>query len=339
MPDIVLAAALEYSKGKELFDAAEGLDFQPASEVEESLAEAVLASDCRAVVLGVEPYRGPLYDALGKTGGARGAIIARFGVGHDGVDKALAKQHNIVVTNAPGVLDQSVAEHTMWLAGTLIRHVAVLDAGFRAGQFEPRTGQELAGKTLGIVGFGAIGRRVAHIAHCGFGMNVLAADCRPLEQLEAQEGKSFEQLKTAYGLELYTDDSAAVFREADVASIHLPAADETRRFVAADRLRLMKPTALLVNTSRGWLLDEDALYDALADGRIAGAGLDVFENEPYRPVSPGKDLRTLGNVVLTPHISSNTRESNQRMARVCLDNLTKFFAGRLDELTRVDVPA
>ena len=335
MAEIVLVTELEYPKGKELFAVAEGLDFQSVSRLEEPLAEAVLANDCRAVVLGVDPYRGPLYDALGKTGGAGGAIIARFGVGHDGVDKALARQHNTVVTNTPGVLDQSVAEHTIWLAGALARHVAALDARFRAGRFEPRTGQELAGKTLGVVGFGTIGRRVARIAHCGFGMRVLAADCLPLEQLEAQEGKSFEQIKAAYGLEFYTADTAAVFREADVVSIHLPAVEDTRRFVAADRLRLMKPTAMPVNTARGWVLDEDALYDALAEGRIAGAALDVFENEPYEPTSPERDLRTLGNVVLTPHISSNTHQSNERMARACLDNITKFFAGRLDELTHV----
>ena len=174
------------------------------------------------------------------------------------------------------------------------------------------------------------------MAHYGFGMRVIATGRRPLGDLEMSEGCSFEQIASAYGLELYTTDADAVLRQADALSIHLPATPETRHFIDARRLSLMKPGARLINTSRGPVVDEDALYDALAQGRLAGAGLDVFETEPYAPASPGKDLRALENTVLTSHIGSNTREANERMARACLDNIAKFFAGRTEEMSRGD---
>src|SRR6185369_6808421 len=118
---------------------------------------------------------------------------------------------------------------------------------------------------------------------------------------------------------------------------HLPAIPATRHFMNASRLALMKPSSALINTARGWVLDEVALYDALVAKRIAGAALDVFEHEPYRPVAADKDLRTLPNVVLTPHIGSNTREANNRMAAMCLANIGHFFNGRLDRVTQVNI--
>jgi lactate dehydrogenase-like 2-hydroxyacid dehydrogenase len=254
------------------------------------------------------------------------------------VDKALARKNNIVVTNTPGVLDISVAEHTIWLMGCLARNVSAMESRFRAGEFLSQTGTELCGKTLGILGFGGIGRRVAAMAHFGLGMKAVAAGRRPLSALKDQEGRRGEQVVSAFGVEEYTNDVESVFRRADVVSIHLPANAETRHFVNAHRLSLMKPGAMLVNTARGIVLDEPALYDALASGRLAGAALDVFENEPYKPASPEKDLRTLKNIVLTPHIGSNTHEANERMARACLKNIQSFFAGRIGELTRVDGP-
>ncbi len=128
-----------------------------------------------------------------------------------------------------------------------------------------------------------------------------------------------------------------LFRESDVISIHLPSNADTRHFINETRLSWMKPTAVLINTARGAVLDEAALYDALAARRLAGAALDVFEIEPYQPVAPGKDLRTLDNVVMTPHIGSNTREANRRMAEMCLENVRHFLAGELKQLTRVSV--
>ena len=336
MGEVVLATQQQFSKGESVFRAAGQFEIQLAPTEEPALAEAVVAQDCRAVIVGSYPYRGPLYEALGRSGGARGAIIARFGVGHDNVDKRLARQNNIVVTNTPGVLDVSVAEHAMWLLGDLAKHISLLGARFKAGRFAPQTGTEIRGKTLGIIGFGAIGRCVATIAHFGFGMRVLAVDCRPPDELEKQQRSDIDQIKVALGLDLYTSQVEPVLREADFVSVHLPANAETRHFINTARLELMKPEAMLINTARGSVVDEDALYDALAGGRLAAAALDVFHCEPYEPVSPGKDLRTLENVVLTPHTASNTREANGRIAQSALENVSKFFAGRISEMNRVD---
>jgi lactate dehydrogenase-like 2-hydroxyacid dehydrogenase len=183
---------------------------------------------------------------------------------------------------------------------------------------------ELHGKTLGILGFGNIGRKVAASAHFGFGMEVMACD-----QVAAPANLA------ALGVARYTNNVEECFRQSDAISIHLPALASTQKFINAERLAWLKPIALLINTARGAVLDEIALYDALAAGRLGGAALDVFEREPYVPAQPDKDLRTLANVVLTPHIGSNTREANARMAAGALENVRNFFAGRRDRLTCV----
>ncbi|MBI5687890.1 MAG: hypothetical protein HZC54_22695 [Verrucomicrobia bacterium] len=325
--ETVLVTELEFRKAESVFCEAEDLRCEPAAADESALAEAVAAHGARAVIVGVAPYRGPLYEMLGKK---KGAIIARFGVGHDSVNKPLARQHGIVVTNTPGVLDVSVAEHALWLMGCLARKVSRLEARMRAGEFAGEVGMELRGKTLGVLGFGAIGRRVASIAHFGFGMKVMACDQIPPEKMA--------EAIAANGVERYTTDAEELLRQADFISVHLPVVPSTQRFINATRLAWLKPGAMLVNTARGAVLDEEALYDALAAGRLAGAGLDVFEREPYVPAHPGKDLRKLENVVLTPHVGSNTREANRRMAEASLENVRCFLAGKLDKLARVDQP-
>jgi len=335
MPEPVLITELEFRKGQATFLADGRIDAIPVPAAEEALAEAVANHHCRAVIVGVTPYRGPLYEALAETGRSASAIIARFGVGHDSVDKALARRHGVIVTNTPGVLDQSVAEHAVWLMGALARNLAAADARLRAGEFASPCGVELGGKTLGILGCGAIGRRVAQIAHFGLGMRVTAAESRSVEELQRAGGRAIEELLAAWGIEALTPDVERMLGEADVLSIHLPANDQTRHFIAAERLAAMRPDAMLVNTARGSVLDEVALYDALAGGRLAGAALDVFNVEPYAPAIEGKDLRTLANVVLTPHVGSNTHEANRRMAEACLENLVHFFSGRHDRLTPV----
>ncbi len=320
----ILVTEPEFLKAEEIFRQAGDVHCEPASPDENALAELVVKRGARAVIVGVAPYRGPLYEALGKQGGA---LIARFGVGHDNIDKALARQHGIVVTNTPGVLDESVAELTIWLMGCLARRIARLDAGVRAGEFAGQTGAELHGKTLGILGLGNIGRRVAAMAHFGFGMKLVACGCRATAERLAECGIAF-----------YSDDAEEVFRQSDILSVHLRSDASTRHFINAERLAWLKPGALLINTARGAVLDEAALFEALVGRRLAGAALDVFEHEPYQPVQPDKDLRQLENVVLTPHIGSNTREANERMAAASLGNVRNFFAGRLDRLSRVDLP-
>lgn len=336
MPETVLVTAKEYAKGAAVFDEAQAFKVLAVDAEEEALADAVRSSGARAVIVGVERYSDALYRALEESAGGRESLIARFGVGHDSVDKALARRRGIVVCNTPGVLDISVAEHAIWLMGTLARNVALLDRGFREGEFTASAGIELHGRRLGILGFGRIGRRVAAMAHAGFGMRVLAADTLGVAQLEEQECQCFDELSARYGLESYGANAEDVLRECDVLSVHLAAVADTRHFVNAQRLALMKPSALLVNTARGMVLDEEALYDALSQGRLAGAALDVFETEPYQPRVPAKDLRTLPNTVLTPHIGSNTLEANNRMAVASLSNVEHFFAGRLELISRVD---
>jgi len=319
MRETVIVTEKEYAKAKSVFSAGGQYEIFPAPAREQVLADTIIARGCRAVILGVDAYSGLLYEALGKTGGDRGAIIARFGVGTDGVNQEQARQHNISVTNTPGVLDQSVAEHAIWLMGALARHIARMDAEMRAGEFESHTGMELNGKTLGLIGFGAIGRRVARIAAFGLDMNVMAADVRNLDP------GAIKSLKSEFGITAYTNDIDVVLKQADIISIHLPGIPETYHYFNAERLGLLRPDAMLINTARGSVVDERALYDALAAGVLAGAALDVFEQEPYVPVDPARDLRTRGNILLTPHIGSNTKECNIRIAQACLRHIDRFF--------------
>jgi lactate dehydrogenase-like 2-hydroxyacid dehydrogenase len=336
MAECVLVTEAEYEKGEEVFSAVGDVDLVRIGPAEQLLADTILDRGVRAVIIGHNRYEGPLYTALGRTGADSGALLARFGVGHDGLDKAQTRTHGIAVTNTPGTLDASVAEHVFWLLGCLVKQVARLDTQFRAGQFAGHTGLELYGRTLGLVGFGGIARHVARIAHFGLGMRVLACGRRSGEELAMDHGRLIGQILDRFGVAQYTTDADTVFRESDVISIHLPAQADTRGFVDARRLALLKPAAWLINTSRGSVADESALYDALRSGRLAGAGLDVFHAEPYVPVAPDKDLRQLDNVVLTPHVGSNTHAANRRMAEASLANVRAFFAGRWDELTRVD---
>ena len=336
MADSVLATEPEYRKAEAVFGPVADMDVSPAPVDEGALAEAVISQGSRAVVLGPKPYTGPLYEALGRTGVDRGSLLARFGVGHDGVDKALARRHGIVVTNTPGVLDASVAEHAIGLIVCLARGIVQLHGRVRRGEFPPEPGVDLAGKTLAVVGFGPIGRRTAAMAHLGLGMRVLAVGRRSPDQLAADEGSDLSAILSASGVDKYTTDVSAALADADFVSLHIPAIPQNDRFLDAATLAQMKPGAFLVNTARGQVIDEDALHDALSSGRLAGAGLDVFRAEPYVPQSPDRDLRELDNVVLTPHVGSCTREANQRMGEASLANVRAFLAGAMDSLTRVD---
>jgi phosphoglycerate dehydrogenase-like enzyme len=334
--EVVLVTEPEFVKADKVFRSEADFEVRSAPVEEAGLAEAVRTAASRAVIIGTTPYVGPLYEALGERAGGRGGIMARFGVGHDGVDKAKARSRGIVVTNTPGVLDTSVAEMVLSLMLALVRRVPQRDAAVKTARWEPGPGVELAGKALAIIGLGAIGRRVARATHFGLGMRVLAADVLPPTELEAAEGKRMDQVRAAFGLALYSTDVDAVITQADVVSLHIPGRPATDGFMGSERLSLMRPGAILVNTSRGSVVDEAALYDALAGGRLGGAALDVLAEEPYRPADPAKDLRTLPNVILTPHVASNTFEANERMARTALENVRRFFTGRMDGLTRVD---
>lgn len=329
MKTVVLVTREEYEKGRDFFVSFDELEFQAVDPSEPALAERIRQTSARLVILGVNEYRDELYPALA------GGLIARFGVGCDGIDQDLCREHNITVTNTPGVLWQSVAEHTIWLMGSLIRNIAKTDRLMRGGSFSPQTGEELACMNLLVVGFGQIGRRVARMAGAGLEMNVRAFDSALLSDVADAEGLELDELLKKYHLQAYTADLDLALGWADIVSVHLSPGEQTYHFFDEQKFADFHQGTWFINTSRGSIVDEIALYQALTSGRLAGAGLDVFENEPYRPVDPACDLRTLDNVVLTPHIASNTRASNQRMASVCIENCLNVLAEKTENLTTV----
>ena len=273
------------------------------------------------MIVGNRQYSGPLYDAM-----PAGGLIARFGVGHDGIDKARATAAGLLCTNTPGVLDQSVAEHAMLLVTAAARRLtsALREHGQR--RMGAAAGRDLYGKKLAIIGCGGIGRAVARIAALGYGMQVIGCT-RP----DAPAPAAIDHF------ELVTNDFAAAVRDADFVSLHMPARPDTARFINRERLAQMSSRAWLINTARGAVVDEAALFESLAAGRIAGAALDVFAREPYVPAEGGGDFRSLPNVILTPHVGSNTLESNRRMAERALQNVLLAQAGefkRMDLLNR-----
>lgn len=296
-----------YKKAGHVFGATEGIRVVTAADDEEALSEVVRKESPVAVVIGSDKYSGPLYTSLQK-----GAIIARFGVGCDGVDFQRAKQYGLPVTNTPQVLEATVAELTVFLAGEVLRKVGYAHQQTTNGKWSPGIGKDLHGKVWAIVGMGAIGMKLSKILSFGFGVKVLAC------KRDIREANSIQE---EYGTTKVSSDFSETVRSADIVSIHIPANVDTFHFLNADRLKLFKQGAILINTGRGSLVDEVALYDLLKSGRLGGAGLDVFENEPYVPVHPEKDLRTLPNVVMTPHIGSSTVECIDRMAKRVIRNI------------------
>lgn len=245
-------------------------------------------------------------------------FISVLATGVDVVDVEAAARQGIVVSNVPEYATDSVAQHTFALLLALVQHVASFDAAVKRGAwiasrdfcFWERPPLELAGRTMGIVGFGRIGRRVGEIAHA-FGMAVLACARTPKPPLT---GGPFEWVSV--------DE---VFARADVVSLHCPLTTETERLVDRRRLGLMKPSAFLINTARGGLVDEGALSEALNEGRIAGAGLDVLAAEPMRPDCPLLGAR---NCVITPHVAWASVDARRRLMRMTVENVRAFLDGR-----------
>jgi len=302
---VVLVTEREYRKGEACFAGAIGLACHPVPDLEPELAAAIRDAQARYVVVGGRQYTGPLYEAL-----PAGGLIARFGVGHDGVDKTLATARRLLCTNTPGVLDQSVAEHTMLLVAAASRRLPSALTTMASGTWDSPPGRDLAGKTLAVIGCGGIGRAVARIATLGFGMHVVG--CSNPNSPPPTSIEHFHRV---------TNDFAAAVRDADFVSLHIPASPQTAGFINRDRLTQLSARTWLINTARGVVVDEPALYESLAAGRIAGAALDVFTREPYAPAGGSGDLRTLPNVIATPHVGSNTAESNLRMAERVLQNV------------------
>ena len=249
-----------------------------------------------------------------EAGRTRLRIIANFGAGTDHIALDTAGQLTIAVTNTPGVLTEDTADLTMALLLATARRTGEGEREVRAGQWtgwRPThlLGTSVHGKTLGIVGFGRIGQAVAKRARDGFGMRILVHTRRP--------GSSTNGVAHSESVE-------ALLAASDFISLHCPSSPETRHLISAYRLSLMQPHAILINTSRGEVVDEAALVTALERGAIRGAGLDVYEHEPR--IHAGLVARD--DVVLLPHLGSATLQARTAMGMMAADNLDAFFAGR-----------
>ncbi|MDR5683617.1 MAG: glyoxylate reductase [Armatimonadota bacterium] len=243
-------------------------------------------------------------------------VVSNVAVGYDNVDVPAATRRGIVVTNTPGVLTETTADFAWALLMAAARRVPEADRYVRSGRWtswQPTLllGHDVHGRTLGLVGLGRIGSAVARRA-AGFRMRVLYHSRSRRRDLEAELGIEYRQLDE-------------LLRESDFVSLHTPLTPQTRHLIGRERLALMKPTAILVNTARGPVVDEQALYEALSQRRIAAAGLDVFETEPLPPHSP---LCSLDNVVLAPHIASATHATRARMAELAAENCVAVLTGR-----------
>ena len=237
-------------------------------------------------------------------------VIGRAGIGVDNIDVKEASKHRIYVVNSPGGSTHSVAELTIGHMLSLARHIPYADRSIRAKKWEKKKlkGIELQGKKLGIIGFGRIGKEVWKLAKA-FGMKCMAYDpWLPSEKIKEHGAipASIEE----------------ILKNADFISIHTPLTEETRHMISYPQFELMKKNAYIINCARGGIIDEEALYNALKNGRIAGAALDVYENEPYT----GK-LTELDNIVFTPHLGASTKEGQIRAGVICAEQIMKVLDG------------
>jgi len=243
-------------------------------------------------------------------------VIANYAVGFDNVDIPAAKEKNIMVTNTPGVLTNTVAEHTFALMLAIAHRISEADRFSRAGKYtawgpELLLGSDVSGKTLGVVGLGRIGSRVAHHAVHGFDMKVVYTDVKQNSDFEKEFGARFAP----------TIDE--LLPECDFVSIHVPLLESTHHLINESRLKIMKKSAYLINTSRGPVIDEQALARALSEGWIRGAAIDVFEFEP--DITPA--LKQLDNIIVTPHIASATVETRNAMSHLAALNIIAALEG------------
>lgn len=255
--------------------------------------------------------------ALFSAGPIRTKILANFGVGVNHIDVGGAHRRGVVVTNTPGVVTECTADLTLLLILMVMRGAGRAERRLRSGRWSgwapmDQLGVSVSGKTLGIVGFGRIGRAVATRAAQGFGMRVLFWTPRPPDPATYQETGAAPRA-----------DLSELLAESDVVSLHCPGTLSTHHLINGSRLRTMRPGAFLINTARGSVVDEAALVSALRENHLAGAGLDVYEQEPN--LTPG--LLELDNVVLLPHVGSATIETREAMGMKAVENVRAFFRG------------
>lgn len=309
----ILVSEISFNKAKSTFEAINAAQsdftFVPTAEDEPTLSARMREENIKGFIADIYPYKDELYTSM-----ADGAVISRYGVGHDSIDKDKATANGITVCNTPGVLDNAVAEHATWMLGSLARHVHTVHATTTANQWAPVKGIEVANRKVTILGCGRIGRALAR--KLGIGLNMIVTG------YDIMENPDFG---TDSGFAGYTTDLTQALADADFVIALLPVLESTKHIANAAFFANMKPGARFINSARGALVDENALYDALESGHLAAAALDVFEVEPYAPRNPAKDLRTLSNILVTPHVGSNTDESNAAMAATAADNIMTFL--------------
>ena len=241
-------------------------------------------------------------------------IIARVGVGLDNIDQDAAKENNIRVLNAVEGAITAVAELVIGLMLSMAREIPRADREIRNGNWIKKElmGTELKGKYLGIVGLGNIGKRLGRLARA-LNMNIIGYDVTEIDDEFAKE------------VGLMKADLDTLLSSADYVSFHVPLLDSTRHMINVDKLKLMKKTACIINTARGGVIDEDALYNSLKDGNLAGAALDVFEVEP----ATGNNLVSLPNFVATPHMGAQTKEAQLLAANIIAEKIIQVLRGVL----------
>ena len=302
IPQPILPAGYEYLR-KHGYEAVDGRGF-----TEEDIITDI--RDCDALIVRTARITRQIFDAAPKL-----KILARHGAGYDGVDLAAAREHGVLVCTAGGANAISVAELTIFYMLYCSRNFKkvqnlYLEDYRQAKMGVPKT--ELEGKTLGLVGLGNIGKLVAQKAALGFDMTVLA----------------YDPFAKGAGLPDYirmVEDRDEIFKRSDYVSLHVPATTETVHSISDREFGLMKPTAYLINAARGSIVDEAALYRALQEEKIAGAGLDVLEQEPIDPSNP---LVAMDNVLTAPHIGGATKEASSRSSVACAQAIDDFFSGR-----------
>jgi D-3-phosphoglycerate dehydrogenase len=284
---------------------ADSLIFNPSGKPLSEDELIPLIDGCSGCIAGLDNFTAKVIENASEL-----KVISRYGIGVDRVNISAAKAKNIVVCNTPGTNSQAVADLTFALILCTARKVSFLDQKTREGQWPRSTGIDLYGKTIGILGLGAIGKAVARRAS-GFSMKIIAYD-------------PFINKEYAKSNGIVPADFETVTREADFLCLHLPLTDQTKHIISKDVMNAMKKNAIIINTARGGLIDESAAYELLASGHLGGLGLDVYETEPPQK-SP---LFQLENVVLTPHTASHTFEATAAMAEMSVQNLIDVLSGK-----------
>ncbi len=275
---------------------------------EEKMKSIVARDNPDVIISGAEPISANVLASSENL-----SLIMKHGVGVDNIDLDAATSLGIAVANAPGTNTDAVADFTIAVILSLLRHIVPAAESTKAGEWNRYLGNELGRQTVGVVGTGRIGKAVIRRLS-GFGSQILAYDIYQDASLIKKFGVRYVKLEE-------------LLSQADVVTLHLPLLPETRNLLGREELRMMKKTAVLVNIARGELIDEPALAEALAEGWIAAAGLDVFAVEPPK----GNPLLSLENVLATPHIAAYTTEAMEAMDRMCAETIIAFFAERYNK--------